>query len=113
MSFKAPSQFFNLVLVQTHLGKSSLQSEVVCSSCTSIGGLDSDSLMALQTFVALTKREPLLPDVEQILSEPAGQNLSRFIQQFRELDISISVVLPQKHLRLYVHVCISLSFTLS
>lgn len=96
MSFKALSQFFNLVLVQTLLGKSSLQSEVFCS----IGGLDSESLMALQMFVALTKREPLLPDVEQILSEPAGQNLSRFIQQFRELDISISVVLPQKHPRL-------------
>lgn len=72
MSFKALRQFFNLVLVQTLLGKSSLQSEVACS----IGGLDSESLMALQMFVALTKREPLLPDVEQILSEPAGQNLS-------------------------------------
>lgn len=69
----------------------------------SIGGLKSqqnESLMALQRFVALTEQEPLLPDVEQILSEPAGQNLTHFIQQFRELDVTVSVVAPQKHLRL-------------
>lgn len=59
-----------------------------------------DDPLALQTLVTSAWRETLLPDVEQFLSEPSGQNLTHFIQQFRELDVTVSVVVPQKHLRL-------------
>lgn len=51
-------------------------------------------------FWQSSSRETLLPDVEEFLSEPAGQSLTHFIQQFRELDVTVSVVVPQKHPRL-------------
>ncbi len=42
----------------------------------------------------------LLPGVDQLFSEPAGQRLTHPVEQLGQLDVVIPVVLPEEPLRL-------------
>lgn len=42
----------------------------------------------------------LLPGVDQLFSEPAGQRLTHPVEQLGELNVVIPVVLPEERLRL-------------
>lgn len=42
----------------------------------------------------------LLPGVDQLFSEPAGQRLTHPVEQLGQLNVVIPVVLPEERLRL-------------
>lgn len=42
----------------------------------------------------------LLPDVEQFLSEPAGQRLAHLVEQLGQLNVGLPVLVPQEVTRL-------------
>lgn len=42
----------------------------------------------------------LLPGVDQLFSEPAGQRLAHSVEQLGQLDVVIPIILPEEHLGL-------------
>lgn len=108
VSVSKSSQWWIFMFLEHHLCALSsslalhLEASVDCSLCQNNLGSE-----RLQSKAATHRGEQwavplpgLLPAVHQLFPEPAGQRLTHSVEQLRQLNVVIPVVLPEEHLGL-------------